>query len=380
MPTTDFLTYIWDKNYFWDESINLRKGPGLWTALCPKYYDYFETIQDCFSYQLINDHDNNALHQPLLISRKDMGIEDAEWIPLRDACRIQNTWSATITPKGAFFCEVAGALDMLFDGPGGWPIEPGWWKRKPQDFGDQLDWCEICGAALCNKGRPACESVDDVSPALYSMLKRAGSPKLKQGKVCVIRNDGGFIGQIMPETRNRYIADYQQRVSKFNRAIYPKSLRLYLAENDAASHITHHPCIEESVCVQDLDALSAQEIRSAEDWVLIARDTQHIHKALLTHFKDTVFNPGVFYYDDHQNWLLNVKAHSLAGHTQCSLNALFDRWPVQKKVNITRFERENTNPDIAEWVCYAKEHGLHSELLHTALHKIAKDHQTHIDF
>jgi len=111
----NFIKYIRDKNYFLDETLNKRKGPGLWTSLCDKYYQYFELIQNVFSYQCINDHSNSSVHQPLLISRKELGIPDDKWMELRDKCWIQNTWSATITPKGAFFCEVAGALDMLFD-------------------------------------------------------------------------------------------------------------------------------------------------------------------------------------------------------------------------------------------------------------------------
>ena len=63
-------------------------------------------------------------------------MPDEVWLPLRDKCWVQNEWSASITPKGAFFCEIAAALDMLFDGPGGWKIEPGWWRRTPEEFGD----------------------------------------------------------------------------------------------------------------------------------------------------------------------------------------------------------------------------------------------------
>ena len=91
------------------------RGPGLWTSMVEPYYRHFELIQDIFSFQNLNDHQNASLHQPLLVSRKDLGISDEDWYPLRGRCWVQNSWSATITPKGAFFCEVAGALDMLLD-------------------------------------------------------------------------------------------------------------------------------------------------------------------------------------------------------------------------------------------------------------------------
>ena len=170
-------------------------GPGLWSNMGNTYPKYYELINDSFNVQFLNDHINESYHQPGLISRKDLGISDEEWIPMRDACWMQNEWSATITPKGAFFCEIAGALDMLFDGPGGWEIEPGWWRRKPAEFGDQLHWCEICGFALKTFMRDAKEEVDDVSPTLYEMLKKVDSPRLKSGKTNLIKIENGVISE-----------------------------------------------------------------------------------------------------------------------------------------------------------------------------------------
>ena len=168
-------------------------GPGLWSAMGDRYKKYYEIIQDTIDYQALNDHSSPMYHQPALISRKSMGIPDDEWIKLRDNCWIQNKWSACITPKGAFFCEVAGALDMLFDGPGGWPIEPGWWKRTPEEFGDQLQWCEMCGLALDTFSRNANEEVDDVSPDNYEKLKAVGSRKVGTKHIHIVDIQDGRI-------------------------------------------------------------------------------------------------------------------------------------------------------------------------------------------
>ena len=78
-------------------------GAGLWSNMSQGYRRYYELIQDTFPVQYLNDHMNPSFHQPGLFARKDLGIPDEEWIPMRDRCWIQNTWSATITPKGAFF-------------------------------------------------------------------------------------------------------------------------------------------------------------------------------------------------------------------------------------------------------------------------------------
>ncbi|MBN2713166.1 MAG: hypothetical protein JXR97_12165, partial [Planctomycetes bacterium] len=143
--TTPVTSFVQHRNRYLSDPDHAR---GLWTSLGKNYYRHFELIQDVFPFQCINDHENPGLHQALLITRKELGIPDEEWFPMRDKCWVQNLWSASITPKGAFFCEIAAALDMLFDGPGGWPVEKGWWKRKPEDFGEQLKWCELCSAAL----------------------------------------------------------------------------------------------------------------------------------------------------------------------------------------------------------------------------------------
>lgn len=170
-------------------------GPGLWSAIGSRYKKYYEMIQDTIDYQALNDHSMPMYHQPALISRKSLGIPDDAWMKLRDNCWIQNLWSACITPKGAFFCEVAGALDMLFDGPGGWPIEPGWWRRTPEEFGSQLQWCELCGLALNTFTRDANEEVDDVSPDLYEELKRIGSRKIGTKHIHVVDIHEGKIDE-----------------------------------------------------------------------------------------------------------------------------------------------------------------------------------------
>lgn len=208
-----------------------KHGAGLWSNMGATYRKYYETIQDTFSVQYLNDHLNPSWHQPGLFSRKDLGIPDEEWVPMRDKCWIQNTWSASVTPKGAFFCEVAGALDMLFGGPGGWPIEAGWWKRKPSEFGDQLHWCEICGFALEGRTftRDSQEEIDDVSPTLYEMLKKTGSPKLKAGKINPVKIVDGVIAE---ESRKedkrfvvggRYIAQYADRFQEKNSVLFQMS-------------------------------------------------------------------------------------------------------------------------------------------------------------
>lgn len=236
-PTDEFMKTVAKmeqkasfKNYGNDVERVSVQGFGLWSALSSNYAKHYELIQDTFNYQALNDHTNTMYHSPILVSRKDLGISDEEWIPIRDNCWIQNEWSATITPKGAFFCEIAGALDMLLDGPGGWPIEEGWWKRRPEDFGEQLNWCEICGIAIETFSRDANEEVDDMSKWFYERLSELESPKIKNNKYNVI--DIAEDGKISEESKegakevrhSKYLDNYFTRFNSANNWLSPTEI------------------------------------------------------------------------------------------------------------------------------------------------------------
>lgn len=194
-------------------------GAGLWTTITPNYMKNFEIIQDVFRFQNLNDHTNASYHQPILISRKDMGIGDKEWLKLREKCWVNQLWSSSITPKGCFFCEVAGALDMLYDGPGGLPIEPGWWKRDIEDFKEQFRWCELCGIPLKTFGRDAREGIVDVSEENLALLKDKQTARYVPERLNVVKIDNGIISEESKKAASAYhgvtyIEDAQERISK----------------------------------------------------------------------------------------------------------------------------------------------------------------------
>lgn len=230
-------------------------GFGLWSALSEKYRDYYELIQDTFNFQAINDHTAIMYHSPIFVRRRDLGIPDEEWIPMRDQCWAQREWSATITPKGAFFCEIAGALDMLFDGPGGWKIEPGWWKRTPDQFGDQLNWCELCGIAFSSFTRDANEEIDDMSAWYYDALSKIESPKLSKGLYNILDIDKN--GNISEESKagskqKRQHAYTDSYFSRFNNNwLNPKSFEGFLIADDVHEVDSYKTCILKNKVIVD---------------------------------------------------------------------------------------------------------------------------------
>ena len=204
---------------------NIKNKIGLWTSLGGGYAKHYELIQDSFPYQCVNDHTHRGEHMALMLPREELGIKDEEWVKLRDDCWVQREWSSSITPKGAFFCEVAAALDMLFDGPGGWPVEPGWWKREPKDFGDQLKWCELCSACLAVPHVEASSQVDVVSPKMHKRLEEIGSPKIKKGLVKIFDTKTYDAKKYsVNHDVEPYVIDNKDRVANTNKSLNIKSI------------------------------------------------------------------------------------------------------------------------------------------------------------
>lgn len=156
---------------------------GLWSTFPPSGQRHARLIAETFWNVLLNDHSAGGIpHMPLLIGARECLPEAEAWYAI-DHCFYQNGWSAAITPKGAYFCEVAAALDMILGLNRGWPVASGWWRKSPYHFQDQMEaFCLDCGGALNCQARIDIEGIDDVSPAWLEKLKQHGSPKVKAGR------------------------------------------------------------------------------------------------------------------------------------------------------------------------------------------------------
>ncbi len=265
----------------------------LLSSLSTSYYKNFEVINDTFSFQLLNDHSSESLHQALLMSAKELPISKDEWIKKRDACWIQNTWSATITPKGAFFCEVAGSFDMLFDGPGGWKVEKNWWKRSPEDFSEQLHWCELCSGCLDVPKRLAHDERDDVTPFMYEKLKGIGSQKVKENRV-VIRKPDDYETYKDPSftSGSEYIeAGENIRMSTKNKSLYPKDI-YYFDIKELKDRFSRENC---------------------KDWIIIFERefSNDLKEKYISFFNSMIWNPGCIYIFEEGFIAFNVKARSI---------------------------------------------------------------------
>lgn len=160
------------KRHFWTNGFNWKK--------------YEKAIKKTFDIDLIcyNDHSDKVIgkHQPLLVAAEDV-LKDKELMwRLIGNCWVQWRWSASITPKGGFFCEVAAAQDHLFDGPGGYPLKKGWWNKNPNEFSDQVKrYCPKCGAAVPMPATDSHVEYDMISESNFKRLEKIHSPKFLRG-------------------------------------------------------------------------------------------------------------------------------------------------------------------------------------------------------
>lgn len=311
--------------------VKYRRGRhrGIWSSLGTGYYRHFEQIQDVFHYQVLNDHRHIDQHQALLVSRKELGIPDEKWFPLRDRCWIQNLWSASITPKGAFFCEVAAALDMLLDGPGGWPIESDWWKRTPADFGDQLHWCELCSAALNVPSASANEKCDIISPDIFERVRQNNGWKIRNGKYRIFESkdyDPAAAEHnysptwFLPENNENY------RVSATDESLLPNKLDVFAADNEQVSTISESG-------IENLDF---------EDFLIVFTAPASYDQSLVEIVKKRIFNPGFLYEVGKNIFILNRRAAALKGKESLKLSELDLIWPKEKRVKLTVGELAGT--------------------------------------
>ena len=343
------------------------KRLGLWSTMPHQYYRNYERIQVIFGQQMLNDHHNDSIHQPLLVSRKDLGISNEEWIPLRDNCWIQNQWSASITPKGAFFCEVAAALDMLFKGPGGWPIEQGWWKREPKDFKDQLHWCEICGGPLFKEGRLASEGIDDVSQILSKKLEGIGSPKIEKKRVNIIDSNKDIVG-VKSMISGIYLKDENDRLANDSHALYPRAITAVLPMITDSSEIflehgkIYSKIVVNKACSQATGMVAVDKycidseygnfynrailITNSNDWVYTTL-SKEADSLTVKKLKNMILNPGYLYlwHDECQtkHYLFSTFSQALKQKgfdciASCtSIESFFKLWGEEKVINLDAF-------------------------------------------
>jgi hypothetical protein len=158
---------------------------GLWTCFPGGKEHLGPIIADTFGNIFLNDHTRaDILHCPFLVAIEEVVLDIGDMWYMIDHCWAQHSWSASINPLGAYFCEIAASMAALFDDPEtAWPIESAWWARGTTEYVAQMKkWCPRCGGALHKGLKWKCsnEIKDAVSPRNLELLKTIDSPKVSR--------------------------------------------------------------------------------------------------------------------------------------------------------------------------------------------------------
>jgi hypothetical protein len=129
-----------------------------------------------------NDHTrNDVYHAPILVCSEEVFQRRDDLFAFVNHCWAQESWSSSINPKGAYFCEIAASLALLLDGSKGWKVEERWWMRTPKDFTSQIEeFCPKCGCCLPLRRRASIDNIDDISEGMLKRLK-GKSMKIDKG-------------------------------------------------------------------------------------------------------------------------------------------------------------------------------------------------------
>lgn len=158
----------------------------LFTSHESKLSKYKDIIDATFGEVYVNLHTKEqkevCLHHPLLLAVEDMAPDRETMMALIEDCWCNRMWSPIIGKKGAFFCDCALGIDTALDMEGGWPVEPGWWRRE--DYRDQMErYCPLCGMCLPYPGQKLSDGFELISEGLYRRFKEHKLRNLERMKV-----------------------------------------------------------------------------------------------------------------------------------------------------------------------------------------------------
>lgn len=144
----------------------------LFTSIKPELSKYRDDIARTFGFTAVNEHtpfqNSVGLHQPFTLALKDM-VEDPELrIALIKDCWFGKNWCGTVTPLGAYHCEIAAFIAYMI-GFKGWEVTPRWWEKE--DAEDQIELCQLCGACIPMERQAPVIKKQKISRSIYYLIQ-----------------------------------------------------------------------------------------------------------------------------------------------------------------------------------------------------------------
>jgi hypothetical protein len=207
-----------------------KRKRELWTAGY-KWKQYEKDIKETFDEDLIsyNDHTQTCgKHAPILASVRDLVRDPKEREAIIENCWVQPRWSSSITPFGCYFCEIAGAMDiMLTGGKNAWPLEKGWWERSVKEFEKQKkSICPSCGINIPIGDLNDKATYDVISKTNLEKLKKLKSPKVMGGNYALYEKKWN-----LKDIKDKYKKDAKPWIWRSFRAHTPADVASHLGTN-----------------------------------------------------------------------------------------------------------------------------------------------------
>ena len=140
------------------------------------YKEYLGLIKKTFGLIEINEKNEDqkkvCRHQPATIAIGEAVPDDSLREKLVDNCWVQLNWCPTIAQDKAYFCEVAYAIDYLFELDCGWKVDYDWFVKMPAQFKDQVDMCcHLCGMPVPMERQLLNNNKEMITPKLLELMK-----------------------------------------------------------------------------------------------------------------------------------------------------------------------------------------------------------------
>lgn len=163
-----------------------REQMILYASNPQKLQEHSYDVDRTFGLVCFNEHSpiqlEMNLHQASTVAIEEAVPDEVIREQLIDGCWVQRTWCATITTKGAYFCELAANIDLLlYDGESAWPVEKDWWKRT--DYSSQRHLCQKCGMAIPMERDRIKQKFERMTPKLYEEMKAKGLRRLEDVQI-----------------------------------------------------------------------------------------------------------------------------------------------------------------------------------------------------
>jgi hypothetical protein len=220
----------------------------------------------------------------------------------------------------------------------------------------------------------------------------------------------------MPDTKNRYLTDFNERVSRDNSILFPGKIQgivfcqtgvgikeklkklqrsldhiiQFATEQEIADKLKsavtgHEEVIVVSPQLQSFGRTLNKAIEAAGDnWICLMKEHSEIPEGIIERLKSVVINPGVLYSLPglEEIKLFHPEARALKsacydGVSQCdSLDMFYNLWSADKQVELEENFDILQNPDLEDWQLLADDaDSEHRSQVHQALDKIKKDYE-----